>query len=96
MTAPAVPSSIQKEYTVNPEKDIAIRNNGIHYSLPQQAHSSILLYDIRGRIAKTLINCMQPAGDYRIQIPQNMAQGRYILSLRAGEQKIDKAVLIAR
>jgi hypothetical protein len=66
------------------------------YMLPSTAKVGLYLYDVRGRLVKTLVNCIQPAGDYRIRIPDTMAQGRYILSLRAGEQKVDEAIVLER
>jgi predicted alpha-1,2-mannosidase len=66
------------------------------YTLPSMTKVGLFLYDVRGRFVKTLVNCVQPAGDYRVRIPDTMAPGRYILSLRAGERKVDEVIVLER
>jgi hypothetical protein len=75
---------------------IVIRDKAIYYCLPSAAASSLTLYDIRGRLIKTLINTTMPAGSYSVPIPLDIAQGRYILSFHFGSQRIDKAFVITR
>jgi hypothetical protein len=66
------------------------------YSLSSTTRVGLYLYDVRGRLIKTLVNGMQPEGDYRVRIPENLAPGRYVLSLRAGKLKVEKVIVLER
>jgi hypothetical protein len=98
LTSPAVNINAVKwpASTLTTSQGIIISGRTIKYSIHIPSLVSIKLYDIRGRLAKTILNCRQSAGSYTLAIPSGLAQGRYILSFRAGEVKIDRRVMIVK
>jgi hypothetical protein len=62
----------------------------IHYSIPEDAQVIIQIYDITGRIVKTLSNTRQSAGDYNVRWEgdnssgSEVSAGMYFLKLNAG------------
>lgn len=68
----------------------------ISYKLSTTNHTTLKIYDIHGRLSRTIVNGIQSAGEYSISIPRDLAQGSYIVSYRAGDIKIDKLMIVAR
>jgi hypothetical protein len=73
----------------------------IQYSLPEQNHVELTLYDINGRIVKTLVNDVQASGDYSYrwygenQSGQSLGNGIYFYRLKAGNNiHRDRVILI--
>nr|NQU91192.1 T9SS type A sorting domain-containing protein [Bacteroidota bacterium] len=78
----------------NPAAGFSLQNNypnpihnktTIGYSLPQTAHVELAVYDLTGRIVKTLVNTMQPAGTYNVDWAVDTEQaGVYFYRIKAG------------
>jgi hypothetical protein len=64
--------------------------------MPVASFVSMRLFDMRGRLVQTLLNCGQEAGEHSITMPLGLPQGRYILSYKAGTCGLDKAILIMK
>jgi hypothetical protein len=91
-----IPSSVLPQRNLITINDISTAGSTIQYSIPSAANVSMKLYDIRGRIVQTLLSGMQEAGLHSIAIPAMLPQGRYVLSYKAGDYRIDKSVLIIK
>lgn len=73
----------------------------IQYSLPEQNHVELMLYDINGRIVKTLVNDTQGEGDYSYRwygensSGQLLGSGIYFYLLKVGNNiHTDRVILI--
>ena len=73
----------------------------IRYDLPEDAHVMIRIFDIQGRMVKTLVSGQEKAGrksiiwDATNQIGEQVAAGMYLYLIQAGEfQKTRKMVLL--
>lgn len=73
----------------------------IQYSLAEQNHVELTLYDINGRIIKTLVNDIQAKGDYSYRwngdnnSGQLLGSGTYFYKLKAGNNiHKDRVILI--
>jgi hypothetical protein len=73
------------------------RNSTIRYILPEESFVSLKIFDIRGRLALTVINERQRAGEHLIPLPINrFSAGNYIVQLDAGNYKTQKIFSIVR
>jgi flagellar hook assembly protein FlgD len=73
----------------------------LKYDLPEDALVSITIYDLMGRIVKTLVSSQQNAGYKSIQwnatnnIGQPVSAGLYLYTIEAGEfRQVKKMVLL--
>jgi hypothetical protein len=85
----------QGRITVKPQL-VSISNNHVSFTLIVSSRISIALYDIKGRFLKTLINRMQQPGSYSLAIPHELPPGVYMIAFNAGNQKIDKVIVVSR
>jgi hypothetical protein len=73
----------------------------IEYGLPEESRVKIEIYDILGRLCRTLINSEMPAGYHQIQwngedeSDQPVASGVYLVKMTAGDRHFtNRAVLV--
>lgn len=72
--------SLQNSY---PDPFISVTT--IRYSIPETIHVELTVYDISGRIIKTLVNDTQDAGSYSVNWNgENEVSGLYFYKLKAG------------
>ncbi len=80
---PAQPGSVVLEQNYPNPFNPATR---IAYSLPSTAHVELAVFNIRGRLIKTVVNQVQPAGDYAMAVSMAGApSGAYFYRLKAGD-----------
>ncbi len=92
---PQFPASVSHHSSyVSQSVSSFFHDNAFSYSLPSAAFSTIRLFDIRGRLVRTLVNSLQQPGSYSASLPIGLSAGSYLVSFRAGEQKVDKLVPI--
>jgi hypothetical protein len=74
----------------------------IQYSLPEESHVELTLYDINGRIVKTLVNDTQTKGNYSYRwYGENysgklLSSGIYFYRLKAGKNTYADKVILMR
>jgi N-acetylmuramoyl-L-alanine amidase len=75
----------------------------IRYQIPNKRHYVVLtIYDVMGKIVKTLVDAEQPAGDYTIHWDGKdaggnaVASGAYLYKLTAGEFAQTKRMILIR
>jgi len=66
------------------------------YTLSKKTFVSINVYDLKGRIVKSIFNQMQQPGEYKINLPSIFSSGAYVLSLNVGEHKIERLIMAGR
>jgi len=73
----------------------------IRYDLPENSHVNIMIYDIMGRVVRTLVNNRQSAGfksviwDATNELGQPVSAGMYLYKVQVGEfVQIRKMVLL--
>ena len=72
-------------------------NTTIEYSLTQKAFVSLKVFDILGKEILTLVECQQPAGNYRIQfINHHLPSGVYIYRLETDNFIQIKRMIISK
>lgn len=76
----------------NPATDISI----VKYALPKAAHTSIKVYDIKGRIVDVLVDENQVAGEYSLTVDTNsFADGIYLYRMETEDFSAVKKMVIA-
>jgi YVTN family beta-propeller protein len=74
---------------------LSVSPTGIRYLLSSPSSVSIVLYDMRGRRAKSLSFGMQEAGPYEVNFKHsNMTAGTYAVEFRAGAIVVQRKVAI--
>jgi uncharacterized repeat protein (TIGR02543 family) len=74
----------------------------IHYELPQPEHVAIQVYDIRGRLVKTLVDLNQPAGRHKViwdatdNLSKKAPSGIYFYRMQAGEKLFTKRMVLLK
>ncbi len=74
----------------------------IHFSLPAQTHADLKLYDVQGRLVRSLVSGVLPAGlnearwDGRDHSGRAVASGTYFARLQAGGQHSVKSLVLVR
>jgi len=77
----------------NPARSLSV----IRYSLPNDGKVSLQLYDISGRLVKTLVNENKNPGIYKISLnTKTLSAGVYFLSLETKEKKIIERLIIIK
>jgi hypothetical protein len=93
------------EYPFNTPGEFALQQNYpnpfnaktvISYNLAQNSHVVLKIYDVNGREAATLVNQLQPAGNYIISYDASyLSSGLYFYKIQAGTYtKIRKMILV--
>ena len=75
---------------------LTITNNTARFTLKQAANTNLTLFDLSGKAVASLINGQKAAGMYNAALPLKFPQGRYILSLKAGEASCVLPIMITR
>lgn len=74
----------------------------LSYQIPDRAQVEIGIYDITGRLVKTLVNQNQPAGKYQVrwngrnEKGQKAASGIYFYSLKTGDRIVTKKLVLIK
>jgi hypothetical protein len=74
----------------------------IHYDLPEDALVNITIYDMMGRIAKTMVNSRQNAGFKSIQwnatnnAGQPVSAGLYLYTIQAGSFRQTRKMILLK
>lgn len=68
----------------------------IEYSIPTEQFVTLKVYDILGRLVRTLVNEEKPAGNYRVVFnPRNFSNGVYFYKLTTGNfTSVKKMILL--
>jgi hypothetical protein len=76
----------EETFLANIGENPIIRNTEVRYGLARGGNVRIVLYDVLGRVAKTLINRKQERGYYSIPLDiGQMPQGVFFLRMRVGD-----------
>jgi uncharacterized delta-60 repeat protein len=77
----------------NPAKS----QTAIRYALPAESKVSLQLYDISGRLVKTLVNEQKKVGNYSTNInSQTLPAGVYFLSLQTASKRLIKRLVVVK
>ena len=77
----------------NPAKTLT----AIRYSLPAESKISLQLYDISGRLVKTLVNESKKSGIYNVNLNTKiLSAGVYFLSLQTESRRIIEKIVITK
>ncbi len=74
----------------------------IEYSLPEQSHVTLEVFNILGQRVKTLVGAVQPAGRYSVvwdakdEQGKEVSSGIYFYRLEAGEFSESKKMVILK
>ena len=67
----------------------------IRYSLPEPQRFSLKLYDVTGRMARTLASGLAKAGDYSVKLDtRTIARGVYVLRCDIGGRVLTRKLAI--
>src|SRR5206468_10767921 len=95
---PSVPTNIQntnvlQSWSVFPNP--ASANSNIHYTLSTPAIVTIALYDVLGNKLQQVVNGDQEQGEHNATIDaRTLANGVYVLQIRAGDQMAEEKVVV--
>jgi hypothetical protein len=74
-----------------------VRSATISYRLSGRGHVSMLLYDVQGRLVRTVVDGVQPAGQHQVMLPgDGLPSGVYYYSLESNGQRVGKRCIITR
>jgi len=77
----------------SPAKSLSV----IHYTLPVESKISLQLYDISGRLIKTLVDVHKKPGNYSLTLnSRTLSAGVYFLSLETEEKRIIERIVIIK
>ncbi|MCK4352117.1 T9SS type A sorting domain-containing protein [candidate division WOR-3 bacterium] len=69
----------------------------VKWSVPKQCHVSLKIYDVAGRLVKTLVNGNKKPGYYTVKWDaKGFPSGIYFVKLNAGEYKMTKKLILMR
>lgn len=91
-------NSLQQKYALsnnypNPFNPSTI----INYSIPKQSNVTLKVFDILGREVNTLVNQVQPQGNYKVELDgTSLSSGIYFYRLQAGEFVETKKMIILK
>jgi hypothetical protein len=103
-----ISSSVEQEFVSTRAGLRSIRPNPFNatttilYSLPNDAHASIRVYDIRGRLMATLLEQYKKAGQYEIHWRGRddnntpLATGMYFIQFQSGAERESQKVLLLK
>lgn len=73
----------------------------IHYALPTQADVTLQVFDLSGRVVRTLMRESQPAGNYRVEwdgrddAARHLPAGVYLARLKSDEETVSSKIILA-
>jgi hypothetical protein len=77
----------------NPAKQLI----AIYYSLPTKSKTSLQLFDISGRLVKTLVNESKKSGNYSITLnSKTLSAGVYFLSLQTDLKRLIERLVVVK
>ena len=68
----------------------------VHFSLPKAAPAEFRLYDIQGKCVQSRVTVAGPGNATVVWNLGDLADGKYLLSMKAGTYQLKKAVLIVK
>jgi hypothetical protein len=69
----------------------------IRFTLPVSAHVTLRLYDVAGKLVRTLVDAQMPPGDHSAMlVAGDMRSGVYFAVLRAGTVQTSRSVVLSR
>ena len=69
----------------------------IRFKLPTSAHVTLRLYDVAGKLVRTLVDAQLPAGEHSAMlVAGDMRSGVYFAVLRCGVVTTSRSVVLAR
>jgi Secretion system C-terminal sorting domain len=72
-------------------------NTTIQYSIPQQSFVTLKMYDLTGRLIKTLVNKEESSGYYHVQFnAENLASGIYFYRLKTNNFVETKKLILLK
>jgi len=84
-------------FTLNAEPNPFCSHTAIRYSLSVESKVSLNLYDISGRLVKTLVDEHKNPGNYQVTFStKNLSAGIYFLSLETEEKRIIERVIVIK
>ena len=98
-------SSVESKKNIIPEHFMLSQNypnpfnpsTTIHYSIPEQSHVTIKVFDVRGRELATLVNGQQPKGNFEIEFDATeLTSGVYFYKIQTGDFVDTKKMILLR
>lgn len=89
-------SSVEPEQSNGLRLTVQQSSGAIHYHLPSQHHTQLLLFDLLGREVAQLVDQELPAGNHTAQLPDDLPSGRYRCQLRSGNLTNSAWVVVVR
>jgi uncharacterized delta-60 repeat protein len=84
-------------FKLNAEPNPFCSHTAIRYSLSVESKVSLNLYDISGRLVKTLVDEHKNPGNYQVTLStKNLSAGIYFLSLETEEKRIIERVIVIK
>jgi hypothetical protein len=69
----------------------------IRFTLPVSAHVTLRLYDVAGKLVRTLVDAQMPPGDHSAMLTAgDMRSGVYFAVLKTGSVQVSRSVVLAR
>jgi hypothetical protein len=78
------------------QNSISFSDNIVRYALVSPSVVSLKLFDPRGCLVEKLVENRSSSGIHYVAIPRNISSGMFIVSLRAGDAKVDKVIMVGR
>ena len=88
--------SVKQDFILEQNRPNPFNNTTIiSYSLPTSGRVMLAIYDLQGRVVKTVENAYKIAGKYNVTIDtRNMGKGVYIYRIQAGEFTAVKKMIV--
>ena len=69
----------------------------ISYEMQNAGQVSLNVYDVTGRLVKTLVDGRVTAGEHKVSFDgSHLASGTYFVSLKAGDYKVSKKMTLIK
>jgi uncharacterized protein (DUF1501 family) len=91
-----VPQRNDKESSLSVYPNPLSGSGQIAFSIPSDAHVTIQLSSVDGAIAREITARSFAAGSYTLPISADLPNGSYILSMRAGSERLTRMVTVIR
>lgn len=94
--------SISSSITLTPFPNPCTGTSQIRYTIPSTSQTEITLFDVSGRLVKTLIDQVQPEGEYTVtwngsfEDGEEVPGGIYFLNLNAGNLQVSEKIILIR